>query len=59
MMQFKHLQLPASIKKSDVKLAAIGIILITLLIIILLNTDTRSDTDYYDTPDSAETSRLA
>ena len=59
MEQFKHLQLPASIKKHYVKLVAIGIILITLTIIILLNTDTISDTDYYDTPDSAEASRLA
>ena len=59
MEQFKHLQLPASIKKSHVKLAAIGIILITILILILLNTDTISDTDYYDTVESAEVERLA
>ena len=59
MEQFKHLRLPASIKKHYVKLAAIGIILITLLIIILLNTDTISDTDYYDTLESAEVERLA
>ena len=59
MEQFKHLKLPASITKHYVKLVAIGIILITILIIILLNTDTVTDTDYYDTPDSAGVERLA
>ena len=59
MEQFKHLQLPASIKKSHVKLAAIGIILITILTLILNCTNTITDTDYYDTPDSAGVERLA
>ena len=59
MEQFKHLQLPASIKKSHVKLVAIGIVTITILILILNNGNTISDTDYYDTPDSAGVERLA
>ena len=59
MEQFKHLRLPASIKKHYVKLAAIGIILITILTLILNCTNTITDTDYYDTPDSAEVERLA
>ena len=59
MEQFKHLRLPASIRKSHVKLAAIGIILITILALILNNRNTMTDTDYYDTPDSAGVERLA
>ena len=59
MEQFKHLRIPSSIRKSHVKLAAIGIILITILILILNNRNTVTDTDYYDTPDSTEVERLA
>ena len=59
MEQFKHLRIPASIRKSHVKLAAIGIILITILILILNNRNTVIDTDYYDTLESAGVERLA
>ena len=59
MEQFKHLQLPASIRKSHVKLAAIGIILITVLLLILNNRNTMTETDYYDTLESAGVERLA
>ena len=59
MEQFKHLQLPASITKHYVKLAAIGIILITILILILNNRNTMTETDYYDTLESAGVERLA
>ena len=59
MEQFKHLRPSASIRKSHVKLVAIGIILITVLLLILNNRNTMTDTDYYDTPDSAGVERLA
>ena len=60
MEQFRHLRLPASIKKPYVKLVATGII----LIIILLMCETLSgvqtpDPDYLDSIDSTHTGKLA
>ena len=60
MEQFKHLQLPASIKKHYVKLVATGIIVTILLIMCQLNTETDPiDTDYMDSIDNTDTDRLA
>ena len=60
MEQFKHLTLPASIKKHYVKLVATGIIITILLIMCLYNTETDPiDTDYMDSIDNTDTDRLA
>ena len=60
MEQFKHLQLPASIKKHYVKLVATGIIIVILLIMCLYNTGADPiDTDYFDSIDNTDTDRLA
>lgn len=60
MEQFKHLTLPASIKKHYVKLVATGIIVTILLIMCQLNTETDPiDTDYMDSIDNTDTDRLA
>lgn len=60
MEQFKHLQLPASIKKHYVKLVATGIILVILLIMTELCTEVNTiDTDYLDSIHNTDTDRLA
>ena len=60
MEQFKHLKLPASIKKHYVKLVATGIILVILLIMTELCTEVNTiDTDYLDSIHNTDTDRLA
>ena len=60
MEQFKHLTLPASIKKHYVKLVATGIILVILLIMTELCTEVNTiDTDYLDSIHNTDTDRLA
>ena len=60
MEQFKHLQLPASIKKHYVKLVATGIILVIVLIMTELCTEVNTiDTDYLDSIHNTDTDRLA
>ena len=60
MEQFKHLQLPASIKRHYVKLVATGIIITILLIMTKLNNKEHSiDTDYLDSIHNTDTDRLA
>ena len=57
MEQFKHLQLPAWVKKHYVKLVAIGIIL-TILLWMCRNTEQNPPELYID-PVQIDTSRIA
>ena len=60
MEQFKHLTLPASIKKHYVKLVATGIILVIVLLMTeLCNEANTIDTDYLDSIHNRNTDRLA
>ena len=60
MEQFRHLRLPASIKKPYVKLVATGIVIITVLIMCIIQTGVQTpDPDYLDSIDSTHTDRLA